>query len=398
MIVPNANHSLALAQSLAKRVRCGAQLNLSCLLALLALVNHCASSTGAGSQDEGGDQASAEQGDPSASDTEMSESQSETDSVDDSASDDGTQSDEQSDSNDDDSKDEDSGDDGDDGPNFDLGSLPDFDPGISNCEIDFLFVVDNSDSMLDEQKNLADSVPAFIDTLTKEIKLEDFHIGIVTSDDYWQNGWPCAELGSLVTKTGGMGSSNAMCGPYADGFNFMTRADDLGRTFTCAARPGVEGDGNERPMQAIEYALDPDMMTAGACNENFVREDAVLVVVTISDEEDDHPDQNEDGNSGSSGDPKDWHANVLKAKGNREEYAVALSLIGIEPPNECPTTNDPGTGGTQDGAERAPRIQAFTELFGERGIVGDVCAPNYDPFFERALDVIKFACDSLPEG
>lgn len=122
----------------------------------------------------------------------------------------------------------------------------------------------------------------------------------------------------------------------------------------------------------------------------------VLVLTTITDEEDD---LNGASTPGSMGGPAAWYADVLAAKGGREEFVVALSLIGVAEPNECSVTYPTGEGGTDiDGAEISVRIAEFTKMFGERGIIGDVCTDNYDPFFEMAVNVIELACDSLPEG
>ena len=42
---------------------------------------------------------------------------------------------------------------------------------------------------------------------------QDFHVGVVTSDDYHRNEAGCGKIGSLVTRTGGPQSSNQVCGP-----------------------------------------------------------------------------------------------------------------------------------------------------------------------------------------
>lgn len=301
---------------------------------------------------------------------------------------------------------------------FDLGVLPEGE-GKPNpdkkavCDIDFLFVIDNSGSMRDEQINLANSVPKFIQTIQSEIKnLESFHVGVISTDrDMFgsQGGanQKCAKLGGLKVERprnkddkvepGGKAGMNVACGPYANGLSFMTRKDDLEKTFDCAARLGTSGDGDERPMDALFASMGSELTQKGACNEGFFRKDAILVVVLITDEEDDQR-KGPMGDTGSKGDPVSWHDELMKFKGDRPEYVVVLSLIGHKEPNECATTIPTGEADKMgvDGAEISPRLKAFTELFKKRGSVYDVCAKDYSQSFSKAVDILGSACEDLP--
>src|SRR5688500_3590303 len=57
---------------------------------------------------------------------------------------------------------------------------------IEGCKkVDFLFVVDNSGSMSDEQSNLVSNFPGFIDTIAAELDdANDYHIMVLDSDAY----------------------------------------------------------------------------------------------------------------------------------------------------------------------------------------------------------------------
>lgn len=305
------------------------------------------------------------------------------------------------------------------GSKFDMGTLPEGkkpDPDSKKkavCDIDFLFVIDNSGSMRDEQINLANSVPKFIKTIQSEIKnLESYHVGVISTDkDIFgsQHGSnpQCAKLGGLKVERprtkddkmepGGNAGMNFECGPYANGLSFMTRKDDLEKTFDCAARLGIRGDGNERPMDALFASMGSELTAKGACNEGFFRDDAILVVVLITDEEDDQR-KSAMGDTGSKGDPATWHKKLMKFKGDREEYVVVLSLIGHEKPNACATTIPTGEADKMgvDGAEISPRLKDFTERFGKRGSVYDVCAEDYSDSFAKAVDILGSACEELP--
>jgi hypothetical protein len=67
---------------------------------------------------------------------------------------------------------------------------------------------------------------------------------------------------------------------------------------------------------------------------------------------------------------------------------MVLALVGHPKPNECIEAQWTG----EDGAEIATRIIAFTEMFDE-GRVGDICAPDYGPFFADAIAGIADACN-----
>lgn len=281
-------------------------------------------------------------------------------------------------------------------PVFDLppggnesGALP---PGDEGCtKVDLVFVIDNSESMSGEQANLIASFPGFIDAMQQTLADADsYHIGITTTDDNSSNMAGCRTDGTLVTATAGENSSNQQCGPYLEG-SYMTDLDDLDSTFSCAAQVGTGGIPFERPMDTLRAAVGPTHQGPGGCNEGFIRDDALLVAVIITDEED-HL-QSEVIQNGSEGEPADWFSDLVALKGGIEENIVVLSLVGTPAPNACPVN-----GGDHEGAEVAARIIEFTNLF-THGSVGDVCAASYEGFFLEAISVIDVACDGfVPAG
>ena len=254
-------------------------------------------------------------------------------------------------------------------------------PAVPCTTVDLLFVIDNSNSMLDEQANLIASFDGFIAGIQDNLdEANDYHIGVVTTDDYVANDPECQELGALVTQT-----FEGSCGPFAEGA-FITLADELEGSFTCAANVGVDGSNDERPIDAMLTALSPELNAEGGCNAGFLRDDALLVVVLITDED--------DGvifGQGSAGDPGDWFGELVGLKGF-ESNVVVLALAGVPPPNNC-SFNDP-----LEGADVAWRITDFVERF-SYGRLGDVCADDYAGFFDDSLDIIDMACTNfMPEG
>ena len=194
-------------------------------------------------------------------------------------------------------------------PRFDLGTQPDLGPQVpdASTKVDVLFVIDNSQSMANEQANLVAAFPGFANGLQTALEsAESYHVGIVTSDDsYSGNGGTCQGVGHLVNRPS--------YGAHASGYRwFDEAAPDLASMFACEASVGTGGDNDERQMDAAMRAIGPMYATPGDCNEFFIREDALLVIVFITDE----PDRD------SSGSPQDWFDAIVDAKGSRPRAEV----------------------------------------------------------------------------
>jgi hypothetical protein len=299
------------------------------------------------------------------------------------------------------------------GPKLDLGVSVDFggNPGQGCSKVDFLFVVDNSISMGDEQQNLATSFPSFISTIQSQVAADDYHIMMIDTDDLdkWGEKWnKCHEKcmtddpgdGCLTVyfddiicgmeppppeacdqtlgagRNKGAGGPPVVC-PIDGGGRFMTQDQtDLAATFDCVAKMGATGNSNERPAAALLAALG-EQTQAGGCHPGFLRDDAVLVLTIISDEEE----------IGSPGDPKSWYAELLARKQGNTTSIVSLVLSG--------DTNIMGQECTP-----TPKWTELTDLVGpERGIIESICQPDYGPFFTTAVSVIDYACDTfVPPG
>ncbi len=318
---------------------------------------------------------------------------------------------------------------------------PDGDVG---CDaVDFLFVIDNSGSMADEQQQLIDSVPAFVSSIEERLPVGagTYHI-MVTDSDPWvyggcedactesaaceaqsadgscDCGYPCALrglcsdigdyvcgqtepmecediLGAGITHPRGRDASNETC-DFASGRRFIASGEpDLSGAFECAARVGTNSSLGEKPMEAMIQGLTGSGDVA-ACNEGFLRDNAVLVVVIITDEDDNGPNAN-DLEGDSAGSPLAWVEALVAAKHGNGDAIISMALIGDgDAPDGICAPLDPVT---FEGAEPAPRIREFTQMWGSHGIVGSVCADSYAPFFDSAVETIGSACDEfVPVG
>jgi hypothetical protein len=274
------------------------------------------------------------------------------------------------------------------------------------CEkVDFVFVIDSSPSMADEQTALLASAPAFISAIQDTLMLDDFQVMVLDAGAV--AGVGCDGTLGAGRVTSGTGQD---CG-FVGGQRYATQAHpDLPGAFSCAAARGQLGPGNEQTMDSLLAGIGP-LAQAGQCNDGFVRDDAVLVVTIITDEEDDPGDINPapawdgtcepaDGDPNSQGDPQSWHDAIVQIKHGDPKAAVVLTLTG-----DCDVAGtcagivfDPNFPSASTGAEPAPRLRAFTQLW-PFGSLGPVCTPDYAPFFEEAVSVVSHACDDfMPPG
>ncbi len=275
---------------------------------------------------------------------------------------------------------------------WDLGGIPDAPGEQIGCRaVDFLFVIDNSGSMGTYQTNLVSNFGAFIEGIQSTLtEVDSYHLGVTTSDAYMYNVPGCTELGSLVVRTGGSNSSYLQngrlpCGPYAAGANYMTDEDDLDTAFSCAAQVGTSGSAYELMMDAMRAAIDGTHASPGDCNEGFIRDDALLVVVLITDEADGPGDSEGGPPYTSSGDPMSWYDAVVEAKLGIPENAAALALVNYTG-GPCEPTYSYADG---------VNIVEFVSLFGENGFLGGICEVDYGPIFAEAVGIIEGACENF---
>lgn len=260
-------------------------------------------------------------------------------------------------------------------------------------KVDFLFVIDNSVSMNDEQDALVASFPGFMDTIQNTVAASsDYHVLVADTDEWgrcntanpWTGATPASTTcndyvestvfeecdrvrGAGVVHPAGELASNTKCDVYG-GNRYIVRDDpDPAATFACVAKVGTAGHPSERPMEAIVGAVSTELNGAQGCNAGFLRPDAILVVTFISD----------DANYEDTGTPQSWYDAVVAAKGGNADAVVVLGL----------TPYEGGTAGAH--------WHEFIGLWGARGLEGSVALPDYTPFFSEAVALIDDTCDDF---
>lgn len=162
-----------------------------------------------------------------------------------------------------------------------------------NREVDILFVIDNSDSMGEEQTSLIANFDLFINKLEQiEGGLPDVHLGVISTDmgaDERIVGCD-DEGGDKGALQYAPGASCQLPEGFLDGtfIRDVATPDGTGRernyegslteAFSCIAELGTGGCGFEAPLESMRQAL----MT----NPDFLRPEAFLAVIFIADEDD----------------------------------------------------------------------------------------------------------------
>lgn len=135
--------------------------------------------------------------------------------------------------------------------------------------VDILFVIDDSRSMKDEQEQLGIWSSELFDVLSTAGGLPDLHIGVTSSS------LPITGHAGCTTN-GGLRFISDVAGP--DGSRVRDYTGTLTEAFAKLARVGDSGCGFEQPFKAAQNAL--------SGTQKFLREDALLLVVFVTDEDD----------------------------------------------------------------------------------------------------------------
>lgn len=286
--------------------------------------------------------------------------------------------------------------DDDDGPVDPDAGPGDVDAAAEQCrKMDLVFVVDDSGSMAEEQNNLASNFPMFATVLN------DYRLGSGEELDYraavTTTGItasytivipaipPFPEMRISQSQTGADGKFRQTCGMTRP---WLERTDpDMASTFACAARVGTNGPAIEMPLRAAELAVQD------AVNPGFLRDDALLGIVVITDEDDcsrrNSPFETGGDECAANGDTDiatvtSFVTGFDQRKGDRGRWATAV----IAGPAECMSA----FGAASD----AIRLKQFVHETGATAVFGDICQGSLAPALQQALDTFQAACENFP--
>ena len=166
---------------------------------------------------------------------------------------------------------------------------------VPTRKLDMLFVIDDSPEVRLPQDNLIRNFPSFLTRLMDPPGLPDLHIAVISTDMGAGDG----SIASCDATDGKNGvfqhTARGTCmstgldpgATYiADNGLVRNYTGNLADVFTCIAALGEQGCGFEHQFAATLRALGADGRPAPLENQGFLREDAYLVIIMLTNEDD----------------------------------------------------------------------------------------------------------------
>jgi hypothetical protein len=173
--------------------------------------------------------------------------------------------------------------------------------------VDILVVVDDSKSMADEQLTMAEQFPIIIHDLLdpeldpvtgrpRHVPVTDLHVGVV-STDMGTAGYTVPTCPDRVDGEDGVLQhdpspmmedclpSYPSFLPYDEESPDPELVEEMSGAFGCIATLGTDGCGFEQQLEAARKAL-VEHAVEGGPNAGFLRDDSVLMIIWLTDEED----------------------------------------------------------------------------------------------------------------
>ncbi len=271
------------------------------------------------------------------------------------------------------------------------------DPGtVQKCnKMDIVFVVDDSGSMSEEQANLASNFPMFATVLQNYVNEEgehiDFRIAVTTTGKDFTTtftGFPLPPM----TEHGPNGAFLNNCGVTQRWLDSTT--PNLSTTLGCRANVGTGGCSYEMPLLMTKHAL-ADQVTAGP-NAGFLRDDALLGVVMLTDEDDGSSSANmisvDPSSPTSANPPIDYNPADLitfldTVKGHRSRWAAGV------------IAGETACNSTFGAAAEATRLKQFVQMTNAGGsqqaVFSSICAGNLTMALSDVLAKFQAACGGI---
>ena len=263
--------------------------------------------------------------------------------------------------------------------------------------VDIVFTVDGSASMREEVEQLSGTVFPMLITKLRELAggTEDYRVAVLDA---------CPTNANFHTVRTSMDPDNLEGDPcnFESGQVWMnTESSMLSTEFSCVSNiytddydeSGVIGevcvggsqDDDEQPAKTIIAALSPENLAAGGANEGFLRDNALLLMVAITDEDETPFDGAEvDGEDAY---VQSLYDDLVAIKGNVDK----MVFMGIGGSTGCRDADGYGAG------REARRLNKLTNLFiaEERGVLWDLCEGDLVDGLAEAMKVITATCNQV---
>jgi hypothetical protein len=191
-----------------------------------------------------------------------------------------------------------------------------------------------------------------------------------------------------ITDTGDNGAFKDSCGSSA---RFLQSTDpSVESVLSCRANVGIDGPGIEMPMLMAKYALSERI--ADGTNGDFIRPDALLAIVYLTDEDDQSTTQDNFTIDLTGNPPVDWNPQdevdfLDQLKGDRSRWAAA-AIAG-----------DGNCSSSFGDAVDATRLKQFVQLANGNGttqaVFSSICDGDLTIGLKAALDTFQAACGNI---
>ncbi len=257
-------------------------------------------------------------------------------------------------------------------------------------KMDLVFVVDDSGSMAEEQTNLASNFPMFATVLSTFTTADgdpiDYRIAVTTTGKDFTTVVPGVPI--PIVDDGDNGAFRNNCSLNK---RWIEPTDpDMPGTLSCRANVGTNGPSNEMPFITTKMAF-AERITDGT-NANFLRPDALLAIVVLTDEDDSSTTLSMQTISLGQPPVPNFHAQDLASfldglKGGRTRWAAGV--IAGETACESPFGM----------ATEAGRLKEFVTIANSGGttqaVFSSICAGDLTAGLESALATFQAACNQI---
>ncbi len=241
-----------------------------------------------------------------------------------------------------------------------------------NYKTDILFIDDNSKSMRPEQDQMAFRFPTFLNSISNL----DWRIGIATTD-MREGGTGPTQDGKLLQFSG------------ISDFFITASTPNVANVFANTIKRPETGYGDERGIYAA-------LRTLQRAEHNFIREDAHLAVVILSDEDERSSGGSAPANEGGPlVDGKDYPQNLIDYVNSTWAFNKNLTVHSIiVKPDDVTCYNEQKSQEAGAGTANFGKTYAsLSQLTG--GVLGTVCASDYGSQLSSIGDIIQQTTSSI---
>jgi hypothetical protein len=255
-------------------------------------------------------------------------------------------------------------------------------------KMDLVFVIDDSGSMQEEQANLATNFPMFAQLLSSYVTPDgehiDYRIAVTTTGKDLMYTIVNGPISLPQSENGDDGAFRNNCNMTK---RFLEPTDaNMQQVLACRANVGTGGPSFEMPLLMTKWALDKRVVDG--TNAGFLRSDALLGVVMLTDEDDASTEQNNFTVTATSQPPVDFHPADLitfldTLKGHRTRWASGV----IAGPTDCSSSFG--------SAAKATRLQDFVTQANStstQASFSSICDGNLTGALQKTLDTFQAAC------